>query len=249
MKAPIGLGPWRKGTWRSSKGWCQLLRDHGARDGGCRQRWDYDVLIVGTDAYADASAGVYAGSLFYGHAGIEGTMDESDADVLFASSTAGYWFVSALSDVDVDADGHDDVVIGNYYDSTASPGDVFFFSGATLGTAAVYGLEEDADLRLQGDATGDYLGYSVAAADTDMDGHVEMFVSASGATLEGADRAGCVYMIRSDSTDMLAGLSTSVADAASFKICASIDHARLGRVTTTLRCKRVFIGHCLQPRF
>jgi hypothetical protein len=189
-----------------------------------------DVLVMGTDGfYPSALYGVYAGSLFYGGEELEGSWQESDADVLFEASVATYWYVTALADVDFDADGHDDVFFGNYFASGLSRGDVFFFSGDDLGSGAILDVVDDADWHVQGNTAGDFLGYSLAAADMDDDGHMDLVSGAAAESYDGVERAGCVYLMPGGAIDTGVGSTVAASAAASFKVCGIEPHARLGR--------------------
>ena len=189
-----------------------------------------DVLVLGTDGfYPSALYGVYAGSLFYGGSDLTGSWVESEADVLFEASVATYWYVTALADVDFDADGHDDIFLGNYFASALSRGDVFFFSGDDLVSDSIVDVVDDAGWHVQGNAAGDFLGYSLAAADMNDDGHVDLISGAAAESYDGVERAGCVYMMPGGPIDSGSGATVAVSSAASFKVCGNEPHARLGR--------------------
>ncbi|MES2641103.1 MAG: FG-GAP repeat protein [Myxococcota bacterium] len=81
-------------------------------------------LVLG--AYGDATAGAEAGAVYYFYAPSAGRYAITEADAWFLGQAAGDRAGTALTTGDLDADGHDELVVGAPFES----------SGATSGGAA-----------------------------------------------------------------------------------------------------------------
>ena len=154
-------------------------------------------------------------------------MDEDDADVLFTGTESSYWYVKALSDIDFDGDGFDDLFFGDYYYDGDTEGSVYFFPSADLSSGDLLDLSDDATTTFTGDSDGDYFGYTLGGGDLDFDGYDDLVSASAAEDVGGVERAGCVYVFMGDPS--LPSGSASVGFAADMVICGTEAHGRLGR--------------------
>jgi hypothetical protein len=187
-----------------------------------------DLFVAGTDDYYRDYYGTQAGALFFGGPGIfSGEMDEADGDILFSGTQSGDWNVQALTDIDFDGDGLDDLFMGDYYYGGSAEGQLYYFSSSDMETGDSYDLEDDSRAFFTGDHDGDFLGYSLGGGDMDFDGYEDVIVGAAAEDYDDIDRAGCMYLLEGR-PDMDDG-SASIGWATDTEICATTEHARLGR--------------------
>ena len=170
----------------------------------------YDDLIVGAP-YGD-NGGDYAGEAYviFGKMGGFGPVDlsnlaEGEGFVIQGDdeyNKAGY---SVSGAGDINGDGFDDIIVGAPYASSGGTHSgtayVIFGTGEDISAIDLSNLASDAGFIIQGDDTGDHLGWSVSAAgDVNNDGYDDIIVGApdNDNTRGGAPRtidAGETYII------------------------------------------------------
>ena len=181
---------------------------------------------VNGDGYGDllapdtAADSVY---IFFGSAsGIPTGIAESNADVTITSNYISNRFGSSIATGDVNHDGFDDIVIGSMSED-----------GYVVTTGAVYLIPGSASLadgyanvlashRWYGEATGDWLGVSVAVGDLNNDGYAEILAGAKFYDAYGTISSGAFYLL-----DMTTSpVSGAIASAATATITgtASLDY-------------------------
>ena len=132
----------------------------------------YDDVIVG--AYGNDDGGNGAGEAYVYHgssSGLSSTPDWSDQGEA-AGDKYGY---SVAGAGDVNGDGYDDVIVGAYANSGggSAAGEAYVLHGSSSG------LSSTPDWSDQGEAIGDWFGYSVAGAgDVNGDGYDDVIVGA-----------------------------------------------------------------------
>ena len=161
-----------------------------------------DLFMSGSDYYYDGY-GNYSGALYYGGS-LSGDLDEDDADVLFTGNLSTY-SVRAHTSSDVDGDGLDDIVYGDYVNYSSYIGYVYVFLGASISTGNSYELGTDADTIWTGDSNSDYLGSTLGGGDVDGDGYDDLLIGSSGAD-QGTSNSGSVYLIYGQSSAYSGGL-------------------------------------------
>jgi len=144
-----------------------------AADGGS----DLAVAAPGTGTTLSEAGRVW---LFLGD--LSAASGVADADAWVDGEQAGDRVGSALAALpDLDGDGSDELLIGSadWADGSGDrPGGVVLHRGGDVSGAVA--LRGDADAAWWGEADGDRLGASVAAADLDGDGSVEVYLGAPG---------------------------------------------------------------------
>ena len=141
---------------------------------------------VNNDGYSDVIVGAHlndGGSwdkgrayIFYGNG--NGTQMDNTADVtMTGESDADYFGWSVSTAGDVNKDGYSDVIVGAYSNDNISGWDAgrayIFYGGA--------GMDENADVTLDGETAGDQFGESVSnAGDVNKDGYGDVIVGANG---------------------------------------------------------------------
>ena len=152
----------------------------------------YSDLIVG--AYGSSDGGSYAGAAYLVYGPVTADLDLSAADAKLIGENAGdYAGWSIASAGDVDADGHDDLLIGAYGndDGGGDAGAAYLVYGPLLTDLDL----SAADAKLIGEDPDDRAGISVASAgDVDADGHGDLLVGAEHDDDGGVD-AGAAYLV------------------------------------------------------
>jgi hypothetical protein len=195
------------GTLKLSRGLTGIWSDQGE---GATEYFGRGVASAGDvngDGYVDVIVGAYynddggsnAGEayVYYGSSsGLSATPDWSDQGEA-ASDRFGY---SVASAGDVNGDGYADVIIGAYAndDGGSLAGEAYVYHGSSSGLSAT------PDWSDQGEAAGDYFGYSVASAgDVNGDGYVDVVVGAYGND-DAAGSAGEAYVYHGSSSGLSA---------------------------------------------
>ena len=187
-----------------------LTPTHGPACGGTRVRisgsgfnsaWSYSVAFGGQAAtdVAVVSASILECTTPAGTSGttvdVVVTCPQQGTERLTAAWT---WDEDSAPSCDLNADGQPDLVVTAPMDSTVAPqaGAVYvWFGGGGLLTAQGQ-TSETADLIVRGSQAGDQLGSAVFTGDVDLDGHMDLVVSAAGADVSGLLDAGRVYVFR-----------------------------------------------------
>lgn len=162
-----------------------------------------DVLI---GANGDDSGGANAGRAYLFYGPISGSLTTATADATFTGGAAGDQFGWALSSIDADSDGTDDVVISAPYYSS-SRGRVYVWEGGSLtGSKAT----TSADYTFTGKSgTGEEAGYSLTVGN--FDGDDELVIA--GPARDGGDNdIGVFYFLAADGSFPTTGALDSVAD-------------------------------------
>ena len=164
---------------------------HGVSSAGDVNADGFADLLVG--AYGEDSGGTWAGAAYLVLGPVSGEVDLSAADAkLIGEAASDFAGISVSSAGDMDADGHDDLLIGAYGDSGGT------YAGAAYLVLGPVSGEVDlsaADAKLIGEAASDYAGISISSAgDVDADGHDDLLV---GAYREGSGGAyaGAAYLV------------------------------------------------------
>ena len=185
---------------------------------GVSETSEADLVLVGEDDYdyagravadaGDVNADGY-GDLVVGAAGIHGTggayvvlgprsgtMDLSSADAtLYGEATDDYAGESVSSAGDVDDDGDSEVLVGAYYADL--PGDKSGAAYMVLGPITGGVTLGSADVRMEGEAEGDMLGYRVSSiGDLDSNGSDDIAVGALHSN-RGIDNGGALFVFYS----------------------------------------------------
>lgn len=157
--------------------------------------WGEDArgaLVVG--AFADSAEALQAGSTYLFRGDLNGTTDVGAADVVLYGTTdddfSGYGVAAAG---DVDADGHEDLLVGSPDASTTTPvpGRAYLVRGPVDADLRL----DEADAVLEGEEGLDRAGISVAGAgDVNGDGFDDLLVGAPSNSENGHD-AGKAYLV------------------------------------------------------
>ncbi len=134
---------------------------YSVSDAGDVNNDGYDDLIVGSYGY-DVRKG--RAQIYFGGSSVDTTADVT----LTGNSKNNYFGISVSSAGDVNGDGYDDVIVGEYFSNRAR----IYFGGSTM--------DATADVTLTGDAN-TYFGISVSSAgDVNKDGYDDVIVGAYG---------------------------------------------------------------------
>ncbi len=158
-----------------------------------------DDLAIGAP-YEDWGSTTDAGivQVIYGGSDLESAVE--DAETLRASDATGgavqpYGrFGFALTAVDYDGDGDDDLAIGAPGEDCAS-GNVYVYEGGPYGVHAVIPLKLDQDLAGDPAECGEDFGSALAAGDFDGDGHEDLLIGTPDQQVGAAQMAGSVSML------------------------------------------------------
>jgi hypothetical protein len=171
---------------------------------------DYDYAGIGNSGNATAAAGdvdadglrdivigTYSesdtGAAYVVHGGVTGTLSLADADAKLVGEAEGdNAGVSVSGAGDVDADGHDDILVGAYLNDEggAAAGAAYLVRGPVAGSLDL----GRADLKLVG-AEEDQAGAAVSSAgDIDGDGRADVLVGAPGHSVDGVN-GGAAYVL------------------------------------------------------
>jgi len=150
-----------------------------------------DILI---GAPYNDEGGDSAGAAYLVHGGVTGTLWLGDAEAKLVGENALDQAGSSVSGAgDVDADGHDDLLVGSAGNNAGGSfaGAAYLVRGPVSGSFDLW----RADLKLVGAHARDLAGWAVSdAGDLDADGRADVLVGAPGNS-EGAIRAGAAYVL------------------------------------------------------
>ena len=152
-----------------------------------------DDIIVGADH--EDNGGNDSGSVFvfFGGQSMPALLDAASADIQLIGGDAADWFGCDVASGDINYDGFDDIVVGAYLDDDTGTdaGCAFVFYG---GPALLGSIDSSAaSTRLTGINAGDHFGCSVAIADIDGTGFMDLVIGAARANA-GGSHSGCAYI-------------------------------------------------------
>ncbi|MCA9359586.1 FG-GAP repeat protein, partial [Candidatus Kaiserbacteria bacterium] len=142
--------------------------------------WDIETGDFNADGTEDlAVSGVYYGDPTYRgrvyifHGGSMSSSNASAADEIITGENTGGRFGSHMKTGDYNDDGKDDLAIGAYYYNT-DVGRVYVFYNSSLTTSGA----ESADLVIDGETSGDYLGGvgNIVSGDINADGRDDLIL-------------------------------------------------------------------------
>jgi hypothetical protein len=150
----------------------------------------HDDVLVG--AFHNSEGGMDAGAAYLVLGPVTGTLDLSFADAKFVGESRGDFAGNVSGAGDVDADGHDDVLVGSVYNDEGGTraGAAYLVLGPVTGTVDL----SRANLKLMGEEAGDLACGVSGAGDVDADGRDDLLVGAPRHDEGGAD-AGAAYLI------------------------------------------------------
>jgi len=155
----------------------------------------YSDLIVG--AHLDDGGGVDAGAvyIFFGSSGgFPPMLDYTAADVTIAGNSSYDYFGVAVAGADVNHDFYDDLIAGAYGDDVGDQGRAYVLFGSANPVAVIADIYSEADVILEGAASGDNFGLAVAAGgDVNGDG-VDDFIVGAWSSDSGATDSGSAYV-------------------------------------------------------
>jgi hypothetical protein len=150
-----------------------------------------DILI---GAPNNDEGGDHAGAAYLVHGGVTGTILLGDADAKLVGESAGDEAGVCVSGAgDVNADGHDDLLVGAWGNAEAgtNAGAAYLVRGPVTGSVDL----RRADLELVGASPRELAGYGVAGAgDLDGDGRADVLVGAPG-NAENGRTSGAAYIL------------------------------------------------------
>ena len=145
----------------------------------------HDDLLVG--AFRNSEGAHYAGAAYLVLGPVTGSRDLSLADAKLVGEGRGDSAGPVSAAGDVNADGHDDVLVGAPNQGNRNEGAAYLVLGPVTGTVDL----SQADAKLVGAAGQDHAGYVSGAGDVDADGRADLLV---GAPWTG-DYVGTAYLI------------------------------------------------------
>ncbi len=150
----------------------------------------YDDVIVGCPYMGMGTATTEGAYLILGP--LSGTADFSTASARLEGDGSGKAGESVSSAGDVNADGFDDLLVGDT-DINDEAGVTYLLYGPVTGTLS---LVEDSTARLLGESQTDYSGGAITTiGDSDGDGYDDLAVGAHGREVRGWGSTGTVYVI------------------------------------------------------
>ena len=182
----------------------------------------HDLFLVASDVI-NADDGNKAGALYLGGSDLTGQLDPSSATATFSGSDS-LKSLSALSSIDFDGDGLDDIFVGDWYSDWFFSGRVYGFMGSSVLEGGDYALLWDADLAWYGSDGNDRLGCALGGGDLDGDGYDDLLLSSPNADVAGDD-TGSVFIVRGSANPNDFG---AMEDHYDVQIYGSSDDAQLG---------------------
>ncbi|MFH1468246.1 MAG: MopE-related protein [Pseudomonadota bacterium] len=167
-----------------------------------------DLFIAASDRNYQGAGNVAAG-VFLDPGDLSGSTPLSEAEITFTGSESLY-SLSAGAAFDLDGDGLDEVVYGDWWSSSTFSGEVSVFLGASLAQGGSMRLSADADLVMEGDDVGDSLGCAFGAGDLDDDGYEDLLATAPWSD-RGASEGGEVYLVAGGAVLPDSGTASGVA--------------------------------------
>ena len=153
---------------------------------------EWTCAVTPHDGDEDGTSAAAAVTVLSGFVGGEIDLSAADAKLVgeAADDQAG---ISVSSAGDVDADGHDDLLVGAYNEGSggSQAGAAYLVMGPVSGEVDL----SAADAKLVGEAADDHAGRGVSSAgDVDADGHDDLLVGAYGEA-SGGSEAGAAYLV------------------------------------------------------
>ncbi len=152
----------------------------------------YDDMLVG--AHGSDTGGTTSGAAYLVYGPALGDIDLGAADAMLMGESPGDQAGSAVAGAgDVDADGHDDVLVGAYQSCAAATyaGSAYLVYGPVSGSSSL----ADAGARLRGEGESHQAGCAVAGAgDVDGDGYDDILAGAYSEDSAGSG-AGAAYLL------------------------------------------------------
>jgi formylmethanofuran dehydrogenase subunit C len=127
-------------------------------------------LAVGANRYSTNTGRVY---IFYNNGSLSGAA--INADVVITGETTSNYFGYALISGDFNADGKIDLAVGAYGYSSDTGRTYIFYNDGSIPTAAT-----SADVMITGEATFNYVGWSLISGDFNADGKTDLAIGALG---------------------------------------------------------------------
>ena len=145
----------------------------------------HDDLLVG--AFRNSEGAHYAGAAYLVLGPVTGSRDLSLADAKLVGEGRGDAAGPVSAAGDVNADGHDDILVGATNQGNRNEGAAYLVRGPVTGTVDL----SHADAKLVGAGPQDHAGYVSGAGDVDADGRADVLI---GAPWTG-DYVGTAYLV------------------------------------------------------
>ena len=133
----------------------------------------YDDIAVAASSHSSNAGKVY---IFYGRVDKPANLSASSADVVISGESASSFGISIANPVDVNGDGHADLIVGG--SGYGSSGRAYVFYGGPSMNAAISAA--DADVVLSGEAGGASFGQAITAGDLNNDGFGDVIIGDPG---------------------------------------------------------------------